>query len=123
MKKLHIPEYGAPIEHAIVRALVAYLGSHGWRPKCATYGEGNQRVRTEREVLDYIFAVDRCAVAFKKRRDSYDVIFVCGNGDALISDWKYSDGDAGTAFNALMDTFAKAIDGAPVAFILPGKQS
>lgn len=116
--KLHVPQYGAPIEHAIVRALVAYLGSHGWKPKCATYGEGNDRVRTVRDVLDYVFAVTESCVEFQKKGGGFgNVVLIAGNGDDIVSDWRYDFGDP-AGFRALMDTFTKAIDGAPVKFIL-----
>jgi hypothetical protein len=117
--KLHVPEFGAPMEHAIVRALVAYLEENGWTPDVATYGEGNERVRDMKEVLDFVFAVDESAVAFRKiaRGTSHDVVFVCGNGDCLISDWRYSDGDA-DGFGALMDKFTAAIEDAPLELVL-----
>jgi hypothetical protein len=116
-RALHVPKYGAPLEHAIVRSLVAYLGQHGWKPYVATCGEGDERVRSMRDVLEFVFAVDESAVAFRKLGNNHDVVFIGGNGDCLISDWRYARGDA-DGFNALMDKFTAALDGCALELVL-----
>lgn len=117
MSKLHIPEFGAPLEHAIVRALVSQLAAAQWRPKCGTYGEGNEPLKSANEVLDFIFSVDSSCVEFTKNGAFGNVVFVCGNGEDIISDWRFEYGDP-DGFSELLDTFVKQIEGAPLALVL-----
>lgn len=99
-KPRHIPKYGAPIEHAIVRALLQELAAVGWHPSHVydryTEPDGLVTARTERAVLNAVFDVNESIITFRKpgTRGDMGVKLICGNGSDgadLISDYHVSD--------------------------------
>lgn len=92
------------LERAIVLALIDHLKAEGWKPTVCNYGDGNTRFSYK-----ILWDVDKIAVAFTKANErtiTHDVVLVFGNGEDIISDWRYS-ADDGDGFNASMERFSR----------------
>lgn len=116
---MHVPRYGAPLEHAIVRALVRELRAAGWiavRVDCDGEIEDLTNRSTqanERAVLDAVFAVDVSWTVFSKHGREMGVMLVGGNGEDLISDYhcaRNEADEAGTEFSEILERVSDACD-------------
>ena len=87
-------------ERSIVLALIATLAKDGWKPTHINYGDGTMRFS-----YSILWDVDEAAVRFTKGGNSHDVIFIFGNGEDVISDWRYAEDDA-DGFNAILEGFS-----------------
>jgi hypothetical protein len=119
---LYAPNYGAPIEHAITRALVHELDKAGFVAVAVWDSEeyqlaDNATIKADAvpsmpapkpmsltEVLDSVFSVEECTLHFAKRDrldawGSLGVLLIGGNKEDLISDWHCGD----EAFNAAVE--------------------
>ena len=94
------------LERRVVWNLCKHLEAAGFHPYKANDGDETFNVRTHEDVMEAVFAVDECAVSFKKEGfNSHDVVFVLGNdGWDAISDWG-SYGDDRDGFAQVMDDF------------------
>lgn len=113
------------LERAIVRGLIRFMKKKGWVPFRAFDGESWSTLRNESSAMEVVFAVDEISLRFvpaamwspgpgklpsKDARDviaasEHGVLLVLGNGEDVISDWNYTDGDA-DGFNAAMAAYA-----------------
>jgi len=130
------PEYGSPLEHAIVRALVKELRAAGWRPVWVCDGEEDVKINAStehsalRQVLDAVFAVDDSSIQFQKHGRRMSVMLIGGNGVDLISDYHcaHDDKDSlGAEFAEVCDRVSDACDvtsaksGAVMTLHIPAK--
>jgi hypothetical protein len=104
------------LERAIVRALIRHLRDKGFVTHRVNDGEEMVScLDSEEKAMDAVFSVDESSLRFvpmscsalkPKQRDNYEhgVLLVCGNGEDIISDWNYNEGDK-DGFNAAMDAF------------------
>lgn len=106
------------VERAIIKALIAFLDGYGFKPTFVFDGEENVKCSTAEKAIEAITAVDESWLHFKAgkgvlgagARKDHGVYLILGNGEDVISDWRYSDGDA-DGFNKAMDAFTAMIDG------------
>jgi hypothetical protein len=94
------------LERAILWNLCAHLAARGFLPFRINDGDEMPRVSSAKEVLELAFNLDEVSVRFRKgkRGAEHGVLVMIGEGDTLISDWNYNDGDA-DGFNAAMESF------------------
>lgn len=94
------------LERAILWNLCAHLAAHGFAPFRINDGDEMPRVSSAKEVLELAFNLDEVSVRFRKgaRGNEHGVLVMIGEGETLISDWNYNDGDA-DGFNAAMESF------------------
>ena len=118
------------LEQRIVEYLLAQLEKHGWGHfRVDQVGTGDPRSTrrlTAQQVLDAIFEVDEAWLFVRrehKQEDlaeqvcavladmdvSHSILLVCGNGEDIIGDWSYREGDA-DGFKALMDKICDDIE-------------
>lgn len=97
------------IERRIVWNLLSRLWEAGFQGVSVDDG-GDRRIKCSdnMEAMEAIFSVDEAMlfVKSKERRGSrmHWIKLVGGNGEDIISDWGYSEGDP-DGFNAFMETF------------------
>ena len=102
------------LERAIAWNLCAHLAAAGFAVVSVDDSEEVTKVADARAALELVFNLDEAWLKFRKGRASHVVFLVMGNGDCIVSDWGYTEGDA-DGFNAAMDAFdAEAI--APALF-------
>lgn len=102
------------LERAIVWNLCAHLAAAGFTPRTVNDGEEVTKVADAKAALELIFNLDEAWLTFGKGKARHVVFFVLGEGDTIVTDWGYTEGDA-DGFNAAMDAFnAEAI--APALF-------
>jgi hypothetical protein len=89
------------IERAVVRKLIRELKKRGFHVNQVGGGDEDEvTVRTEKEIMDEVFALDMARLYFKEE-DAGSVLLVMGNdGWDVISDWSFTEGSE----------FAKAMD-------------
>jgi hypothetical protein len=114
------------IERGIVRALLAHMRHKGWGVAAVYDGDGTHYPANDAATMAAVFNLDEVSVrfiradkvqAFHATRDLrgandwgpngsavYGVLLVLGNGEDIISDWNYSEGDP-DGFNVAMDQF------------------
>lgn len=105
------------VEQAIIKALIAFLDGRGFKPTFVFDGEENVKCDNADKAMEAITAVDESWLHFKARRGvlgsgarkDHGVYLILGNGEDVISDWRYSDGDA-DGFSKAMDAFTAMID-------------
>ena len=127
-KRVYVPEHGAPMEHAIVRALLKTLDEAGFVPVAVWDGEeyvavwsgddyeprgsdGNLklwRALTDREALDVVFATSDCTLHFAPTGKlepwgNHGVYLVVGNGEDIISNTHMHRGAWDNALEALSE--------------------
>jgi hypothetical protein len=56
-------------------------------------------------MMEIIFDLDVSRPYFEKGDKFHSVVLVCGNGEDILSDWNFAEGDA-DGFDAVMRTFA-----------------
>jgi hypothetical protein len=97
------------IERRVVWNLLRQLWDAGFHGAAVDDG-GDRRIKCNdnKEVMEAVFAVDEAMlfVKSKERRGSrtHWIKLVGGNGEDIISDWGYSEGDP-DGFNAFMEGF------------------
>jgi hypothetical protein len=102
--KLHVPKYGDPLEHAIVRLLVDELHKAGWLAKETYDGEEYVLTRTMKAVLDTVFGVEEATIFFvNATKNIQGVKIVRGSGDSIISDYH-------STHKNFADTVAQVLD-------------
>lgn len=93
-------------ERRIVFALCQYLGEHGFPVIAVDDGYERTRVEDTKSAMELVFNLEMSHLIVKGR---HSVLLVCGNGEDIISDWSYSEGDS-DGFNACMNAFCKKLD-------------
>lgn len=119
------------IERRIVQQLLRHMAARGWVPYCNDDGGAHVYcVANEAAAMKTVFSVDESRLHFipasvaascppkgtankdarKQWRENFAdaschaVLLICGNGEDIISDWSFADGDA-DGFNAAMEAF------------------
>lgn len=118
------------VERAIIKALISFLDGYGFKPTFVFDGEENVKCSTVDAAIEAITAVDESWLHFKANkgvlgsgaRKDHGVYLILGNGEDVISDWRYSEGDA-DGFNKAMDTFTAMIDECGYAMTPPPASS
>lgn len=94
------------IERRIVANLIAHLKKHGFAPVAVYDGHDETSATTTNAVMELVFNGPRRAWVYFKRKGytAHGVRLVLGNGDCIVSDWRYATLDH-DGFNAAMDAF------------------
>jgi hypothetical protein len=93
------------IERRIVYNLLCYLVANGWALHGVFDGDDFTACADAQGAMELIFNLDE--VSLRVGRDGgneHGVLLVLGNGEDVLSDWSYTQGDA-DGFGALMDAF------------------
>lgn len=98
------------LERRIVRGLIRAMRKAGWEVFRVNDGESLKYVTTEEQAMARIFAVDEASLRFvpvgqRKQGNEHGVLLVLGNGEDVISDWNYFDGDR-DGFNKAVSAYA-----------------
>ena len=92
-------------ERGIVRGLIRHMKRNGWNISTVWDGEEDTKVATETAALELIFDLDLSRLYLENAAGAFhSVVLVQGNGEDIISDWTYSDGDP-DAFDKLMSEY------------------
>ena len=93
------------LERRIVFALCAYLQHEGFELIAVCDGEGREPATTPKDAMELVFALDEASLRVRKSSaNEHGVYLIPGNGEDIVSDWSYADGDL-DGFNAAMDAF------------------
>jgi hypothetical protein len=93
------------LERRIVAALIAHLGAKGWAPWGVDDTEDHTPVRDAKSAMEVIFSADLGYLFLRNKEGAtHYVMLVGGNGQDIISDWSYAEGDT-DGFSAAMDSF------------------
>lgn len=97
------------LEQRIVATLCKEMRAAGWDVwQIDDGGDDMEPVHTAQEAMEHVFNLDECWLYFRKQTTQgwvdHPVLLICGNGADIISDWRFTDGDA-DGFSALMDAF------------------
>jgi hypothetical protein len=115
------------VEKRIVRALIRHMRAKGWAVFAVFDGDGTRYPRFEAEVMAEVFNLDEVSLRFAKAehlarmaRPAVDgdglndwgprgvpvhgVLLVLGNGEDVLSDWNYTEGDP-DGFDAAVKAF------------------
>lgn len=109
------------LERAIVWNLCAHLAAAGFAVVAVDDGEEVTKTADAKAALELVFNLDEAWLYFRKGRNGRRrvVFLVLGEGDTIITDWSYTEGDA-DGFNAAMNAFnAEAV--APALFTATGE--
>jgi hypothetical protein len=109
------------IERAIITALIPFMQGAGFKLVCVFDGEELVKVKTAEEAIDAAFAVDESRIMFKANDgETHGVLLILGNGEDVISDWSYSEGDP-DGFDKHMDSFTAMIEDSRYQMLPPAK--
>jgi hypothetical protein len=105
------------IERGIVRALIGHMRHKGWTAWRTFDGDGFEYPMGDTDaVMAAVFNLDEVSVRFTRdakpgreaastlKRGEHGVLLVLGNGEDVLSDWNYSQGDP-DGFNAAVESF------------------
>ena len=97
------------LERSIVRSLIRHLKTAGFNLHAVNNGEEVILVSKEAQALDHVFSVDESSLRFQDTNGAgrhlvHGVLLVGGNGEDIISDWNYTDGDP-DGFDKAMGTY------------------
>lgn len=101
------------LERKIVAALCQHLKGFGFLPTTVFDGEETTAVETAKDAMELVFNLDEASLRFQLHKDGdrskpmfkqHGVLLVLGNGEDIISDWNYMQGDH-DGFNAAMESF------------------
>lgn len=93
------------IERRIVAALMAHLGPEGFSVRSVWDGEERTEVTTVKAAMELIFNLDEAHLNVGRDGEKpHWILLVLGNGQDIISDYSYREGDP-DGFSALMDAF------------------
>lgn len=93
------------LERRIIANLIDHLDKAGFKPKSVWDGEDLTNASTIKEMMELVFNLDLAWIHFGSTLDRQrTILLVLGNGEDIISDWVYQDGDP-DGFNAAMDSF------------------
>lgn len=103
----HVQPHGR-IERRIVAALCAHMLDRGWTPANVFDGEETTKVTDAKSAMELIFNLDEASLRFRPTDSPsgkrHGVLLVLGNGEDIVSDWNYTEGDP-DGFCAAMDAF------------------
>jgi hypothetical protein len=109
------------IERAIITALIPFMQGAGFNLVCVFDGEETVKVKTAEEAIEAAFAVDESRMFFQAENfKAHGVLLILGNGEDVISDWNYSEGDP-DGFDKHMDAFAAMIEDSRYQMLPPAK--
>lgn len=84
----HVPDYGHPYEHALVRQLLRKMEKAGFILVGIDNGDdGMVKPKSFEHAMDEIFAVDDSHIYFDRDRVRWWVRLINGNRDSMISDY------------------------------------
>lgn len=94
------------LERRIVANLIAHLKKHNFRPVSVHDGDEETRATDTKAVMELVFNLDDCWVYFARKgyANPRSMRLVLGNGDCILSDWRY-DLDDTDGFNAALEAF------------------
>lgn len=93
------------MERRIVAALCGHLKERGFEPIAVFDGEERTKTSDAKSVMELVFNLDEASVRFKKAGHSeHGVLLMLGEGDTIITDWNYTEGDP-DGFDAAMEAF------------------
>lgn len=93
------------LERRIVAGLIEHLASAGFAVHSVHDGEETTRTNAAQAALELIFNLDEVLVRFAKpNKCLHGVLLVIGNGEDILSDWNYTEGDP-DGFAAAMNAF------------------
>lgn len=96
------------LERRIVATLIAHLATKGFELHSVYDGEVETKVHQTKGAMELVFNLDEASLRFHPYPGDmtkwHGVLLVMGNGEDIISDWNYSQGDA-DGFNAAMESF------------------
>lgn len=105
------------LERRIVAALICHMDRHGFHVHSVYDGEEETRFEREtakqpKSAMELIFNLDEASLRFVRKTDTrkgnaadwHGVLLILGNGEDIISDWNFYDGDR-DGFNAAMEAF------------------
>ena len=94
------------LERRIVWNLMDQLTTAGFKIVAVWDGEELTKCKGDPMVaMEAIFNLDEVSLRIKKQGGTeHGILLVLGNGEDVISDWNYTDGDP-DGFNAFMDAF------------------
>lgn len=94
------------LERRIVAALCAHMAQHGWLPATLIDSDNvRTKVHDTKSMMELLFNLDEAWVVFSKgSNDKHAVRFILGNGEHIVSDWGYTEGDP-DGFDATINAF------------------
>lgn len=92
------------LERGIVYALCKHLIAAGFAIKGVWDGEVFEKAETPKAAMEFIFNLDEASLRITKGKREHGVLLILGNGEDVISDYNYSEGDS-DGFRAAMEAF------------------
>lgn len=93
------------LERRIVFNLCLHLQAAGFNLVSVWDGEDNTPVKTPKDAMELIFNLDEASLRVRKDGfKTHGILLIVGEGDTIITDWNYTEGDP-DGFSAAMDAF------------------
>lgn len=116
------------MERRIVANLIAHLERAGFAPLAVYDGEDYTKVADAKAAMELIFDLDEASLRITRpgTEIEHGILLVLGEGEDIICDWNYTEGDP-DGFNAAVEAFDVAAYAAgndtPTAMPAPAKKS
>lgn len=92
------------LERRIVARLVRYLEINGFSVVAVWDGEELEAANNAKQAMELIFNLDEASLKVKGAGKQHGILLVVGNGEDIVCDWAYTEGDPDN-FNAVMESF------------------
>lgn len=99
------------LERRIAWNLLEFMRQNGWTVARTYDGEAWEKPKSSLETMELIFNLDEISVRFHRspHGKEHGILLVLGNGEDLICDWNYTEGDF-DGFNALVEKFCDNLE-------------
>lgn len=98
------------LERKIAWNVLHHVVKAGFELRGVYDGEEYTKVSTPLEAMEQIFDLDEASVRVRKPGfKEHEILLILGNGEDIVSDWTYTDGDP-DGFSAAMDAVGGLIE-------------